>query len=156
MLKVLNNGERIINIDETWINQTSHTRRTWAQKDGRGNISLHSVSPRLSMIAALDTEGHVWFTLAHANTDHNMMALFLLSLTKALDNETPDWRENTFFLLDNASYHRSPETKAILQTLGLKVIYSGPYSFSASPIELLFGGFKVGELNPESLPTGKR
>ena len=77
-----------------------------------------------------------------------MIALFLLSLTKSLDRETPDWRQNSIFLWDNASYHRSNETKAIIQKLGLKFIFSGPYSYSASPIELLFGGFKFGKINP--------
>ena len=84
------------------------------------------------------------------------MALFLLALTKALDSETPGWREDTVFLWDNASYHRSQETKVIIQRLGLKIIYSGPYGYSASPIEMLFGGLKVGEINPQLLTTGKR
>ena len=84
------------------------------------------------------------------------MALFLLALTKALDSETPGWRENTIFLWDNATYHRRQETKVIIQRLGLKIIYSGPYGYSASPIEMLFGGLKVGEINPELLTTGKR
>ena len=148
-MKKLKEGIRIINIDETWINETSHTRKTWGPRDGSGNMKLNSVSPRLSMIAALDTEGCVWFTLSHSNTDSNMMTLFLLHLTKLLDTETPYWKDSTIILLDNASYHRSQETKVVLQKLGLKVIYSGPYSFSASPIELLFGSLKVGEINPE-------
>ena len=38
----------------------------------------------------------------------------------------------------------------------IEVIYSGPYSYSAAPIEMLFGALKQGELNPERLPTGKR
>lgn len=108
------------------------------------------------MIAALDTEGQVWFTLSHSNTDSNMMALFLHHLIIALDSESPGWQENTLFLWDNASYHRSQETKSIAQRLGLKIIYTGPYSYTATPIELLFGSLKVGNLNPDKLTTGKR
>jgi transposase len=85
-----------------------------------------------------------------------MMMLFLHHLTKTLDIETPDWRESTIILMDNASYHRSQETKEVVKKLGLKVIYTGPYSYSASPIELMFGSLKVGEINPESQATGKR
>jgi hypothetical protein len=40
--------------------------------------------------------------------------------------------------------------------MGLKIIFSGPYGYSASPIELLFGSLKVGEINLEDHPTGKR
>ena len=43
------------------------------------------------MIAALDTGGRVWFTLSHAATDSNMIALFLQWLVAMLDQETPDW-----------------------------------------------------------------
>ena len=60
------------------------------------------------------------------------------------------------FLWDNASYHSSEETRAVLRSLGLKLIFSGPYSYSAAPIELLFGGLKRGELNPDGQTTGKR
>ena len=71
------------------------------------------------MIAALDTEGHVWFTLSHANTDSNMIALFLLSLTQHLDTESPGWRGNTVFLWDNASYHSSIETREAIRSLSI-------------------------------------
>lgn len=81
----------IVNIDETWLNETSFIRRAWSKRDGRGNTILHRVSPRISMITALDTEGRVWFSLSHANTDSRMMVLFLHSLSEALDAETPGW-----------------------------------------------------------------
>lgn len=38
----------------------------------------------------------------------------------------------------------------------LKTMYSGPYSYSAAPAELVFAALKLGELNPERLPTGKK
>ena len=43
------------------------------------------------MIAALDSDGSVWFTLSHANSDSNMIALFLYTFTKILDREMPGW-----------------------------------------------------------------
>ena len=57
LMEHLHEGKRVINIDETWMNETSHVRRTWAQRDGSGNLKLNSVTPRLSMIAAVDTDG---------------------------------------------------------------------------------------------------
>ena len=60
------------------------------------------------------------------------------------------------FLWDNASYHSSEETRAVIRKLGLKIIFSGPYSYSSAPVELLFGNLKVGEINPDLLATGKR
>ena len=119
MLRLLSQGKRIINLDESWLNETSFIRKTWAERNGDGNASLHTVSPRVSMIAALDTNGNTWFTLSQANTDSNMIALFLHSLTKHLDKESPGWQEDTIFLWDNASYHSSEATKAIINHLGL-------------------------------------
>ena len=67
------------------------------------------------MIAAIDTEGNIWFTLSQANTESNMIALFLHSLTKVLDKESPGWQEDTIFMWDNATYHQSEGTKAVLK-----------------------------------------
>jgi hypothetical protein len=60
------------------------------------------------------------------------------------------------FLWDNASYHASEKTQTTIKQLGLTVVFSGAYSYSAAPIEMLFGGLKLGELNNERKPTGKR
>ena len=43
-----------------------------------------------------------------------------------------------------------------MRQLGLQVIYSGPYSYSAAPVETLFSGIKLGQLNPNNESTGKR
>ena len=149
-------GKRIINIDETWLNETSHTRKTWAPRDGSTNVELNSVSPRLSMISALDTDGMVWFALAHANTDSNIMTVFLHYLRDLLDVETPGWEQDTILLWDNAPYHQSQEVKSVIRTLGFNILYTGPYSYAACPIETLFSQLKLGELNPDHQPTGKR
>ena len=77
LLILLTNKTRIVNIDETWLNETSFLSRCWVRRDGMSNATLHTVSPRLSMIAALDTEGKAWFTLSHATTDSNIITLFL-------------------------------------------------------------------------------
>ena len=108
------------------------------------------------MIAALDSEGRVWFSLAHSTTDGNIIALFLKHLVAALDADRPGWQDDTVVLWDNATYHASAETQSIVRKLGLQVVYSGPYSFSAAPIETLFSGLKRGELNPDNIATGKR
>ena len=77
MLRLMEHGRRVINIDETWLNETSFVRKVWSKKGGEGNLQLNAVTPRLSLIAALDNEGKVWFSLAHATTNSDMIALFL-------------------------------------------------------------------------------
>ena len=156
MLELLRQARHVINLDETWLNETSFIRKTWAPKDSRSNATLNSVIPRVSMIAALDTDGRVWFALSHAATDSNMMALFLQRLTQVLHRETPGWEQGSVVLYDGAPYHTGSDTRAIIKKLGLTVIQSGPYSFSGAPIELLFSALKFNEVNQARLPTGKR
>ena len=73
-----------------------------------------------------------------------------------LDADDMDWPSNTVFLLDGARYHTSEEMREYLRKLQVEIIYSGPYSYSAAPIELLFGALKNGEINPVKEQTGKR
>ena len=108
------------------------------------------------MILALDSQGEVWFSLSHSTTDSDVIALFLVQLIKQLDEESPGWQEDSVILWDNATYHSSAESMNLLSRLGLPVIFSGPYSYSAAPVETLFSHLKLGELNPLGLSTGKR
>ena len=149
-------GKRMINIDESWINETTFFRKVWTPKKQQSNVRLRMVTPRLALIAAIDTDGRIWYSLNQANTNSSIMLLFLTNLCDKLDRETPNWRKNTVILLDGARYHTSDETRLFLKKLKVKVIYSAPYSYTAASIERLFAAIKLGELNPHSLPTGKK
>ena len=65
-----------------------------------------------------------------------------------LDQENQNWRDNTVILLDNAPYHVSDGTVNLFAGLDIPVIYTGPYSYDAAPIELLFAAFKSEDINP--------
>ena len=58
--------------------------------------------------------------------------------------------------MDNASYHRSEETRAYIDRLGLKMMLSAPYAYAGSPVELFFAYFKQGYLNDRCESTGKK
>ena len=47
--------------------------------------------PRISLILALDTESKIYYALTQANTDADVMTLFLVSLKRQLDVENPMW-----------------------------------------------------------------
>ena len=117
----------------------------WCPKNAPCTITDKFMSPRLALIAALDTDGNIYFSLTHSNTDtdSDVMILFLLGLVNKLNQETPDWISKSLLLLDNAKYHTSEETRSALKKLQVPVIYSGPYSYSSAPIELLFAGLKT-------------
>ena len=108
------NSHRIINVDESWLNQTRFVRRLWVPTDAAGSICDKQVQPRISLIIALDTEGKMWCALTQANTDADVMKLFLRYMERQLDLETPGWQENSTILLDNAAWHTNPLIKARL------------------------------------------
>ena len=126
--------KRIINIDESWLNGSRFVRRVWAPVDSPASVPDKQVNPRLSLICALDTEGHLWFALTQANTNADVMCLFLRSFMDQLDRERPGWIEDTIILLDGAPYHTSALMQARLARLKLPVIFSAPYSYSTAPI----------------------
>ena len=127
----------------------------WCPGYTPATVTNKAVSHRLSLIAALDTTGNVYYSLTQANTDQNVMLTFLCHLVKQLDLERPSWREDTVILLDGARYHTGSVIREYMRKLELDIIWSGPYSYSTAPIELLFGALKFGDINPENLPMGK-
>ena len=105
-------------------------------------MNTRIIQPRISLIAAISTNGDAYFSLTQVNTGKDVKLLFLTELAKLLDAERPLWRKDTLILMDNASYNTSPETRAQIQRLKMPVIHSGPYSYDAAPIERYFGYFK--------------
>ena len=43
MISLLKDGKRIINVDETWLNETNFTRKIWCPGKSNGNIPLKPV-----------------------------------------------------------------------------------------------------------------
>ena len=156
ILPLMEKGRRIINVDESWLNETSFIRKLWQRRDENGSVATKIVNPRLSVLAAIDTDGHVWFALTQTNTDSDVLLLFFQGLLQKLDHQSPDWRDGTVFLLDGARYHTSAEIITHFEQLRVQVMFTAPYSYESSPIERLFAGLKLGELNQERGPTGKR
>ena len=114
------------------------------------------ISYRIALIAALDTEGRIYYSLTQANTDQNVMMVFLQYLLDQLDLERPSWKDDTVLLLDGARYHTGSQVREYLRKLEVQVIWSGPYSYSTAPIEMVFGALKFGEINLDKKSTGKK
>ena len=77
------------------------------------------------MIAGVDTGGRLYLSLTQQNTDSDIILMFMSRLANVLSQEDKDWRNETYWLLDNAAYHRSKEVRECLIKLGVKVILSG-------------------------------
>ena len=108
------------------------------------------------MIAAIDNFGGIYWAILQSTVDNEVMTVFLTHLVAKLAQEESDWARNTVLLLDNASYHHHSGVLNQLMLQGVDVLYTGPYSFSGSPIELFYASMKRTMLNPKHLSTGKK
>ena len=156
MIELLKEGRLILNVDESWVAQTNFTRKLWVPANAPATVTQAPVTPRLSLIVALDSEGRIFYSMTQAATDQNVMMIFLIKLVEQLDIALPDWRDHTALLLDNATYHQGARVREYLRKLKIEVIWSGPYSYDSAPCELVFAQLKLGELNQEQQATGKK
>ena len=155
-LYLIKNGRtRIINIDESTFGQYDFHRMMWAPKHGSRGAVIKSVTPRISLIMALDNNGYVYACLTQVITDSTIMAMYLKTLVRILDAENKHWRKHTIILHDGSRYCQSEIMLKTIKQLRLPFMLSGPHSYNTAPVEMLFGGIKTGNLNVDNLPTGR-
>ena len=114
------------------------------------------MSPRLSLLAAVDTEGRVFMAMTTGNTTSEVVCLFVSQLVELLEEEDPGFREHTILQFDGAAYHRSAETRNYFANMGIKTIIAGPYGYKIAPAEIFFAALKSTNLNPDMIQTGKK
>ena len=83
------------------------------------------------------------------------MQMFFINLLKQLDSKDSHWRKTTVILLDGAPYHQSAAMMIFFAQNEVPIMFTGPHSYDASPIELFFAAFKSKDVNPSQLRTGK-
>ena len=57
------------------------------------------------MMAAVDNFGDAYLSLVQANNNQYSFTEFIRELVKKLNEERPDWREDTVWLMDGAKMH---------------------------------------------------
>mgnify|MGYP007063389328 CR=1 FL=1 len=62
-IRLLSQGKRIINVDETNISKTDFRRKMWMVPKSTNSMKNPLVNPRVSLIAGIDTEGHIYISL---------------------------------------------------------------------------------------------
>lgn len=70
----------MLNIDESWISDANFVWKKWNYNNKSNSIEEKSVSPRISLIGAIDTDGDVYISLIHANTDSEIFKMYLSKL----------------------------------------------------------------------------
>ena len=70
-------GTRILNIDETWLNYGDMRHMKWRKRGQTNSVSDKQIIPRISVIAAISTEGETYLSLSTALTDDDTFRLFV-------------------------------------------------------------------------------
>ena len=73
----MKSGIRLINIDETWLNEMDFRRRCWSFSKQDSSMVQRMNQPRISVIAAIDNFGEVYLSLTQVNTNSEVMGLYL-------------------------------------------------------------------------------
>ena len=115
LMPLLQIRKKVINFDESWLQDLECSSRLWVSTKLPATVTEKSVSTRIALLLALDTSGDMYFALTYANTDSSIMKLFFIRFCDLLDAKDPLWRDNAVLLLDNARYHTSDETLAVLK-----------------------------------------
>ena len=103
-------------------------RRKWQVKGSTNSVPAFSMAPRVSMIAATDSLGNIYFSLLQSNNDQYTFGIFIQRLALKLDYERPNWRKDSLFLYDGASYHKAASIMDLNKKLRLpKLMILGPY-----------------------------
>ena len=64
LITEMQKGKRIINVDESWIGEMDFRRLRWRHRGTSNTISAKDVTPRLTVIAAIDNFGGLYVAVA--------------------------------------------------------------------------------------------
>lgn len=126
-----------IYVDESGINK--HLRREYARSI-RGSPVYGATSglkfARESFIAA-KRGSEILSPLCYSGTCNTQ--LFNTWVRKFL---LPELKPNQVVILDNASFHKSQESKRLIEEAGCRLLFLPPYSPDLNPIEIFWANFK--------------
>ena len=142
------NNKIIVNFDESALDLTCYLRRGWGKTGTQLYLRNTYRLSRFNIIAAVTSNGKVYYSVNRGNNNEYTCWNFLLSLCLILQREDPGWRDKYVFYGDNARYHRSKYMTTKLKDNNVPILFSGPYSYAAAPIEKVFARIKSRDLNP--------
>ena len=75
----------LLNLDETWLGMSDWWRRKWQAPGCDNSVAAFQLTPRVSMLTAVDSLGNLYLALAQSNSNESIMSLFWKSLALKLD-----------------------------------------------------------------------
>ena len=130
MIEILKSDNVVINIDESSFIEADFRRQKWRKKGETNSVSVKEISPRINVIAAIDLEGRVYFSVTQCINNHEVFCLYMQKLVAKLAKDRPNFKNDTIFQMDGASLHLAKETRNFMTNLGIRVFFTAPYGVS--------------------------
>lgn len=131
-------GKAIIYVDESGFELHAQRQYGWAPR----GVKVHgersgNKRPRTCFLAARMPDGalaatQLWEGTCNAEIFNNWVRDLLCPLLN----------QNTVVIMDNATFHKSKETRALIESKGAVLLFLPPYSPDLNPIEKDFGAIK--------------
>ncbi len=122
--------EDLVYIDESGVDLTVWKKRAWVK---RGEVAIGKKSgqyyKRINMVAGLSGKKVIAPFIFNGTCN---TALFNAWVDQFLVKEL---RPGQVVVMDNASFHKSPETRELIEKAGCKLLFLPPYSPDFNPIE---------------------
>lgn len=129
--------EKIIYIDEAGFESNTQRDYGWAYKGEivRGFRSGHK-RPRTTIIGALSGKKLLSPFLFHGTTNTKIFNMWLK------ESLLPVLKKGSTIVMDNATFHKSIDTRELVKAAGCKILFLPPYSPDLNPIEQVWANIK--------------
>ena len=130
-------GHDIVYMDETGFAPGTSRTHGYCHIGKRlyGDVDSQS-RPRTSLIGGYRNGKLIAPVLFNGNCNTAVMNIWLK------DHLLPELRRGSVIVMDNASFHKSVETREIIKAVGCFVLFLPPYSPHLNPIEKLWANIK--------------
>ena len=126
------------------LNKWQHTWCLWWEpKGGTREIASLRLQDKLSIIAAIFSDGHWVLRMSRCNINSNVFIEFVDELRKFINSKDYYKDKTILLLIDNASYHKTKPVVEKLRWISRLIIFIPPYSPQFNPIELFFAALKA-------------
>lgn len=130
-------ADKLIYVDESGFERTADRSRGWACKGQRvAGERSGNPRPRTSLLAAKWGQRLLAPILFEGNTNAEWFNAWLK------DHLLKELPSHSILIMDNAAFHKTPKTRALIEQAGHTLLYLPPYSPDFNPIEQDFATMK--------------
>jgi transposase len=134
----LKNINNCVSIDEISVIENSLPERGWFLKNESADVKINNpkiISKRYTILMACTNKKHILSFICEKGMKKENFLKFIEQVSKLVEKDS-------YFLLDNASIHKSKIFKEFILKNKLKVVYNAPYHSETNPIENVFSIFR--------------